>query len=178
MSATKSLIVSVCTRALSAFSPVFLISMVQFKCIWIVPWTVSHSPVVYELCVENKRSRNVFRGKIKRGSLSFFYGWPTKASKVQHILKNQYILLYYCWRLLFLCENKGAPERHPRPLKKFNADSFFTKRTVLYEKRVFYRYKTQNPPSQSALWSLFDYLMNTYANSAITSPAFIKKGMD
>ena len=32
--------------------------------------------------------------------------------------------------LLFLCENKGAPERHPRQLKKFNADSILKNDTL------------------------------------------------
>ena len=29
------------------------------------------------------------------------------------------------WHLLFLWENNGAPERHPRQFEKFNADSIF-----------------------------------------------------
>ena len=33
----------------------------------------------------------------------------------------------YPRHLLFLCRNNSAPERHPRQLKKFNADSIFYK---------------------------------------------------
>ena len=60
--------------------------------------------------------------------------------------------------------------------KNSTPTQIFTKRTVnVRGKHVLYKHNTQNPPSQPAVNINCDYLMNTYANSAITSRSFIKK---
>ena len=53
--------------------------------------------------------------------------------------------------------------------------NFFTKRTVLYSKSM---HNTQNQPSQSALYSLFDYWWPLIAKSTNISLFVIKKGND
>ena len=80
-------------------------------------------------------------------------------------------LIIQLWHLLFLCRDNGAPERHA-PLKKNpTLPQFFTKHTVLYCKSM---HNTQNQPIQPAVDIDCNYLMNTYANLAITSRSFIK----
>ena len=77
----------------------------------------------------------------------------------------------------FLCRNNGAPKRHPHQLKKIQCRLNFLQNTrYCTVKACLYRCKTQNQPSQPTKYTLFDYLMNTYADSADMLTFLIKQG--
>ena len=92
---------------------------------------------------------------------------------------KNYEIASLLWRLYFLWEDNGAPERHAPVEKKIQIfGQFKKKRTVLYSKSMYNKHgsHTHNQPIQPAMCTLFDYWSPPIPRLAIMTTFLIKKG--